>query len=257
MKLGIAAPAELQVVWPRDLLDAPPEVAARAFARALRAYTRRLDPEGAKRFAMHADTPLADAIDETVLDAFGGIHPKHRLTDYHTFFVDRMAPGERAIDLGCGIGMVALSIVQRSRASVTGVDWSDHNLAIARTLAAERGAADKLTLINGDICETRAPGTFDAIILSNVLEHIADRPSRLRQWVAWYAPKRVLIRVPAFDRDWRVPLKKELGIDWRCDPTHETEYTRPQVEQEMRDAGLRIREVVTRWCEYWVHAEPE
>ncbi len=256
MKPDTAAPPELQVVWPRELLDAPPEVAARAFARSLRGFSRRLDPQRAKRFAMEADTPLADAIDETILDAFGGVHPKHRLTDYHTFFVDRIAAGESAIDLGCGIAMVALSIVERSHASVTGVDWSDHNLAIARTLAAERGLANQLTLVKGDICETRVPGSFHAIVLSNVLEHITDRPQRLRQWVAWYAPKRALIRVPAFDRDWRVPLKKELGIDWRCDPTHETEYTLPQIEQEMHDAGLRIREVITRWCEYWVHAEP-
>ncbi len=256
----VPAPAavapELQVLWPRELLDAPPEVAAQAFARSLHGYAKRLDPEKAKRFLMAADTPITDAIDDSIVAAYGGVHPKHWVTDYHAFFSDRIAKGERVIDLGCGVSMVALSIIQRCGATVTGVDWSEQNLAMAGKLAAARGVSDSLSLVRADICKTRVPGSFDAIVLSNVLEHITDRPQRLRQWAKWYNPKRVLIRVPAFDRDWRVPLKKELGLDWRCDPTHETEYTRPQVEQEMAEAGLKVREIITRWCEYWVDAEP-
>jgi 2-polyprenyl-3-methyl-5-hydroxy-6-metoxy-1,4-benzoquinol methylase len=256
MKPEVAAPPELQVMWPRELLNAPPEVAAQAFARSLHGYAKRLDPEKAKRFLMAADTPINDAIDDSIVNAYGGVHPKHWVTDYHGFFCDRISPGERVLDLGCGVSMVALSIIQRSKAAVTGVDWSDHNLAMAAKLAAGRGLSSSLTLVRGDICHTRVPGSFDTIVLSNVLEHITERPARLRQWAQWYHPKRILIRVPAFDRDWRVPLKKELGLDWRCDQTHETEYTRPQVEEEMRAANLTIREIIVRWSEYWVHAEP-
>ena len=251
-----SAPPALQVLWPPELLDATPEVAAKAFARSLHGYAKRLDPEKAKRFLMAADTPLNDAIDDSIVNAFGGVHPKHWVTDYHAFFSDRIARGQRVLDLGCGVSMVALSIIERCGAAVTGVDWSEHNLGMAAKLVASRGLADSLTLVRGDICQTRVPGFFDVIVLSNVLEHITDRPHRLRQWTQWYNPSRILIRVPAFDRDWRVPLKKELGLDWRCDQTHETEYTRPQVEQEMAEAGLHIREIITRWSEYWVDATP-
>jgi SAM-dependent methyltransferase len=251
-----AVPPELHVLWPRELLSAAPEVAAQAFARSLHGYAKRLPPEQAKLFLMAADTPINDAIDDQIVSAYGGVHPKHWVTDYHGFFCDRISHGERVLDLGCGVSMVALSIIQRSGASVTGVDWSANNLAMAATLASERGLASALSLISADICHTRVPGTFDVIVLSNVLEHITERPARLRQWTQWYGPRRILIRVPAFDRDWRVPLKKELGLDWRCDQTHETEYTRAQVEEEMAAAGLTIREIITRWSEYWVHAEP-
>jgi SAM-dependent methyltransferase len=258
-------PAELQVMWPKALLDAPVEVAAEAFARSLHGYAKRLDPEKAKRFTLSVDTPLYDAIDSILLAAYGGVHPKHRVTDYHEFFVRRIGRGERVIDLGCGVSMLAISIIQRAGGGgeggnggveVTGVDWSEANLRLAAKLAREKGVAQKLHLVMGDICEMRVPGTFDVVVLSNVLEHVTDRPARLRRWVEWYQPKRVLIRVPAFDRDYRVPLKKELGIDWRCDQTHETEYTQEQVESEMREAGLKIRELIVRWCEYWVFAEP-
>jgi hypothetical protein len=74
-------------------------------------------------------------------------------------------------------------------------------------------------------------------------------------WREWYGAKTFLIRVPAFDREWRVPWKKELGVEWRLDPTHETEYTLPQLEAELREAGLRVADCVTRWGEYWVRAE--
>lgn len=255
-------PPELEVRFPRELLDADPAVAAEAFARALRGYARRLKtPELQARFCMLADTPLYEAIDTTVVEACGGVHPKHRLTGYHEFFVDRIHAGEHAIDLGCGIGMVAASVAERGGAGsgtvrVTGVDWSLHNLGMARDIAAKRGLSERLTYAHADICRTRVPGRFDAIILSNVLEHVTDRPERLRMWTEWYRPRRVLIRVPAFDREWQTALKKDLGIDYRSDPTHETEYTEAQVRAELAGAGLRLDELIIRWGEYWAHATP-
>lgn len=261
-------PDHLQVRFPAELLEADPAVAAEAFARALRGYARRLKtPELQARFCMLADTPLYEAIDTTVVEAYGGVHPKHWLTKYHDFFVERIHPGERALDLGCGIGMVAASIAEQCGASdrpvhVTGQDWSEHNLGMARDIAGKRGLTDRLTYTRGDICQHRItdargrPMRFDAIVLSNVLEHITDRPARLRQWTEWYSPSRILIRVPAFDRNWQTALKKDIGVDYRCDPTHETEYTEDQVYAEVAEAGLAIKELVIRWGEYWAHAVP-
>jgi SAM-dependent methyltransferase len=253
-------PPELEVKFPRELLDADPAVAAEAFARALRGYARRLKtPELQARFCMLADMPLYEAIDTTVVEAYGGVHPKHWLTRYHDFFVDRIHPGEHALDLGCGIGMVAASVAAKPAGGVrvTGVDWSEHNLGMARKIASEKGLADRLSYVHADICQTRVTahgGRFDAIILSNVLEHITDRPERLRMWREWYQPKRFLIRVPAFDRNWQTALKKDLGLDYRCDPTHETEYTEQQVRDEIAAAGLKVDELIIRWGEYWASA---
>jgi SAM-dependent methyltransferase len=256
-------PPELEVKFPRELLDADPAVAAEAFARALRGYARRLkSPELQARFCMLADTPLYEAIDTTVVEAYGGVHPKHWLTRYHDFFVDRIHAGEHAIDLGCGIGMVAASVAAKAGGAVkvTGVDWSEHNLAMARKIAADKSLTDRLTYVHADICETKVPtppsGRFDAIILSNVLEHITDRSRRLAMWNQWYQPRRILIRVPAFDRNWQTALKKDLGLDYRCDPTHETEYTETQVHAEIAAAGLKVKELIIRWGEYWAHAVP-
>jgi hypothetical protein len=69
-------------------------------------------------------------------------------------------------------------------------------------------------------------------------------------------PERILIRVPLFERDWRVPLKKELGVEWRLDDTHETEYTLESFASEMQEAGLAVKHLEVRWGEIWVELFP-
>lgn len=50
-----------------------------------------------------------------------GIHPKHRLMDYHLFFVERLKKGDRVLDISCGFGAVAFSMA-KAGALVTGID---------------------------------------------------------------------------------------------------------------------------------------
>jgi glycosyltransferase involved in cell wall biosynthesis/SAM-dependent methyltransferase len=247
------------------LLGAGRETTVQAWTRAIRGFARRLPPTGRAEFVAALDTPLYHLQGEVAVEAAGGLHPKHRLMRYHDFFVERIASGEWVIDLGSGVGALAASMAERSRAHVTGMDWSRTNIERSEKVAAERGlsagerrdaAGGSLSFVFGDITRDRAPGTFDAVALSNVLEHITERPRRLRMWREWYEPSRFLIRVPAFDREWRAPWKKELGVEWRLDPTHETEYTQPQLERELREAGLRITEMIARWGEYWCVASP-
>ncbi|HYE63725.1 MAG TPA: class I SAM-dependent methyltransferase [Phycisphaerales bacterium] len=218
---------------------------------ALRAFSRQLSPIDRATFLMALDSAIYEEEGYAAIAAglHQGLHPKHALMRYHDFFVDNITAGERVIDLGCGVGALAASIAARSRACITGVDWSPENLAKARTAAANQNLS--ITYLEGDITTFRAPGQYDTIVLSNVLEHITHRPQRLAQWGEWYAPKRFLIRVPAFDRDWRVPWKQQLGVEWRLDPTHETEYTADQLLSELREANLTLTHLTTRWGEYW------
>jgi SAM-dependent methyltransferase len=222
--------------------------------RSLAGFARRLEPRRRAEFLAGLDSRAYTLQGAAAIEAGGGLHPKHRLMSYHDFFTERIGAGERIIDLGCGVGALAASIAEHSRARVTGMDWTVGNLEKARKIASERGLSGTLDYIQGDITKDRAPGHFDAVVLSNVLEHITDRVQRLRVWNEWYTPKRFLIRVPAFDREWRVPWKKELGVEWRLDPTHETEYTQDQLRDELRAAGLKPSEWVIRWGEYWVVA---
>lgn len=246
------------VRWTPDLIATPSATQIDAFARSIRAFATRLQPIDRARFVLGLDTPLEQLAGEVAIDADGGLHPKHRLMRYHDFFVERIAPGERVIDLGCGVGALAASIAARSKAHVTGLDLDETKLARAHKIAAEQGVAARVELVKGDITTHRVSHAagFDVVVLSNVLEHVPRRPELLRQWVQWYRPTRVLIRVPAFDREWQVPFKRELGVEWRLDDTHETEYTQADLERELAEAGLEVRELITRWGELWVATAP-
>ena len=240
------------VRWDPALLGAERAEMVRCWERGLNGFAKRLEAGKRAAFLAELDTFVYSMQGEAAIAAAGGIHPKHDLMRYHDFFVERVSSGERVLDLGCGIGALATSIASRSGASVTGIDWSEKNLERARDVVAR--ADGRVRLVHGDITKDRAPGEFDVVVLSNVLEHISERPERLRRWSEWYGSPRFLIRVPAFDREWRVPWKKALGVEWRLDLTHETEYTMEQLERELEEAGLTLDSVSTRWGEYYAQA---
>jgi SAM-dependent methyltransferase len=200
---------------------------------------------------------LADDADRLIAERAtsygGGVNPKHRLTGYHDFFVERIKPGAHVLDLGCGIGEVARSIASRvPDVKVTAVDSDPAILAQARALPSPAN----LTFVLADATAGLPQGSWDAVVLSNVLEHIERRVDFLKSVVAQARPKALLIRVPLFERHWHMPLRRELGVDFRSDPTHFIEHTLEEFERELSAAGLGIAQRVTLWGEIWAVAEP-
>lgn len=181
-----------------------------------------------------------------------GVHTKHRHTRYHDFFVTRVKEGERILDIGCGHGAVAYDLAQRGGVHVVGIDLDEGNIGEAR----KQHAHERVEFVVGDVLTDLPESAFDGVILSNVLEHLPDRSDFLRRVRQAAAPSYFLIRVPLFERDWRVPLKRELGVEWRLDPTHMTEYTLESFSSEMDDAGLRVTHLEVRWGEIWARAVP-
>lgn len=241
----------LEVRWQPALLDSSTDHAVAAWQRSLHGFVSRLPAHQAAAFVMAFDSATYYLHGSTAAAANGGCHPKHRLLNYHAFFCENITEGANVIDLGSGNGELALSIARRCAATVSGVEWNTHNLILAQSLASAHAPPHPLTFHHGDICTFRAGGTFDVIVLSNVLEHLANRVQLLTQWQEWYRPTTFLIRVPAVDRDWRVAWKQELEVEWRCDPTHETEYTPDTLAAELRSAGMSVQSIDRRWGELY------
>jgi SAM-dependent methyltransferase len=206
----------------------------------------------ALRFLFDLDTRLYHLQGQMAIDYDGGIHSKHRLMNYHDFFIKRVSANDRVLDIGCGIGAVAYDVAKDTGAFVVGIDINAENIRIAK----ERYQHSGLEFRIGDALKTLPNENFSLVILSNVLEHLPGRPSFLRRVQEVIKPGRYLIRVPLFERDWRVPLKKEIGVEWRLDSTHEIEYTLEAFASEMQEAGLTVKHLEVRWGEIWAELFP-
>lgn len=192
------------------------------------------------------------ALDGAAIRYDGGVHPKHRLTRYHEFFVDRVRPGERVLDIGSGKGELAYDLATLSGANVVGVDNDPGHLAFARS----RFPHQALRFYEANVLEWLPEGHFDVIVLSNVLEHLRARAQFLRRVVASTTPSRLLFRVPVYGREWTVPLKDEVGLRGYWDSDHEVEYDPDGFSAELLDAGIEVKEMQLAWGEIWAAAEP-
>ena len=183
----------------------------------------------------------------------GGKHAKQRLTGYTDHFVSTAlaSPGPY-LDIGCGNGEICHLLSTLTEEKVVGIDIEPSRISAARNAK----IATNLSFVLGDATEYFMRENFGTLILSNVLEHIKDRVGFLKKLNKRYKPQAILIRVPLFERDWRVPLKKELGIEWRLDLTHFTEYTTQEFETEMADAGYQIETYDIKWGEIWARITP-
>ncbi len=182
-----------------------------------------------------------------------GIHSKHEHLNYSAFFSARINPGERALDIGCGNGHMAFRIAsERPEIEITGLELDRQNFEFARS----HHRLPNLSFVQGDALQSFPPGPFEVVLLSAVLEHFEHRVELLGRIRRELSPRRIVIRVPTFQRDWRVPLKQELGVDYRLDATHFIEYTIESFGGEMERAGLKIAHLEVRWGEIWSVVEP-
>lgn len=236
-------------------LSTLPVKALASFISALiKQKARVLRPAESLKFLMNIENDLYELQGAQSIRYGDGVHTKHRHTNYHNFFIEHIGPADRIIDLGCGYGALAYDIAKHDPScSVLGIDLNRKNIDKAKT----RYSARNLKFICGDILDNSVlpDTTFDTVILSNVLEHLSGRPAFLRAIQTKFSPSRILIRVPLFERDWRVPLKKELGIEWRLDPTHEIEYTLESWREELNQAELQVFHEEIRWGEIWAEVK--
>ena len=183
-------------------------------------------------------------IDKLLIAENNGVHPKHKLMRYHEFFVDNIEKNSYILDIGCGIGAVTFDIAKNAK-KIIGVDLSAKNIELSK----KKFNAENIKYLVADATKYNFNENFNYIILSNVLEHIEDRISFLNK-IKKLAPS-ILIRIPMINRDWITIYKKELGIEWRSDKTHYTEYTLESFRDELRKAGLKLEKYSIQFGEIW------
>lgn len=116
--------------------------------------------------------------------------PPHVMARYRCV-TERIPDGARVLDVGCGDGgFLAYLKKDRPHCEVLGADISTRSIE----MLIERGLRGLVLDPNRSLRE-QIDGSFDYVILMEVIEHIVDAESVIRQ-VCTFNPKRIFVSVP-------------------------------------------------------------
>lgn len=126
---------------------------------------------------------LAESYDQSGVPFFGTIAQG---------LVDALAPapGERALDIGCGRGAATFRLAERVGSSglVDAIDLAPTMVRLTAGEAAERGL-DHVTVAEGDASDPPfEPGSYDLVASSLVLFFLPDPEQAVRRWLRLLVP---------------------------------------------------------------------
>lgn len=207
------------------------------------------DPDQSLRWLFEVHSFVEEWIDRKAIAWGNGVHMKHHVMEgIHSFFYERIPENATVLDIGCGGGALAHSIVHNVKgAKVIGIDHNADHIRFAR----EQFNDSNLQFLEGDATCGLPGESVEVIVMSSVLEHVVDRISFLKKLQKMYHPICFLIRVPTFERHFHSAIKSHLGIFSYVDRDHKTEYKLAQFHEEMKDAGLYAVSTDIRWGDIW------
>ena len=123
---------------------------------------------------------------------------------YRESYLDAMSLPRTAavLEVGCGTGVVCRAIASRDgfAGTVTGIDQSEDFIGVARALAANDAASDRVHFAVGDAYRLDFPAaSFDAVIAHTLLSHVRDPLAVLEEAARVVRPGGV---VAVFDGDY-------------------------------------------------------
>lgn len=144
----------------------------------------------------------------------------------------------RILDAGCGTGAITFAAARmHPNAEVIGMDSSagvvDTQNAIARHLH-----MNNCRFVCGDVFEAGSQGPFDAIVATDILEHVTNDKELLRRFREWTSPGgRLILHVPHETRKmffWK--RRNFMGIEGHVRPG----YRKETLERMVTDAGYTV-----------------
>jgi 2-polyprenyl-6-hydroxyphenyl methylase/3-demethylubiquinone-9 3-methyltransferase len=207
-----------------------------------------LDPEEARRFAAFASEWWDDQGKFRALHAINparlafirdALHNPGRGGDGAA----RPLTGLRLLDIGCGGGILAEPLA-RLGANVTAIDPASASIEAARAHAAAQGLAiDYRAALAEDL--TAAGESFDAMIASEVLEHVADKTAFLASCRALTVTGGTLIlsTINRTARSYALAIvmgERILGLLPRGTHKWERFVTIPELGEALSKAGFRL-----------------
>jgi SAM-dependent methyltransferase len=176
-----------------------------------------------------------------------------------------VAPGARAVEVGCGNGSISGWLARR-------VGPTGKVVAVDLDLSLVDVSAPNLELLKGDICAAPIqPRGFDLVTARAVLHHVADAQAALRNLAASLAPGgRMLLIEPdflpvsvalppevlAFWDGW-LAWSRERGIDYHIGRTLAPRLAALGLEQVAGTAETAVYNGGSPWAAYWIDTVTE
>lgn len=180
-------------------------------------------------------------------DMFG---PLHRMNPLRLAHIERLAgglEGKRAIDVGCGGGILAESMARRG-ARVTGIDLAEKSLKVAMLHRLESGVEVDYRLVSAEDAAAAEPGAFDVVTCMEMLEHVPDPASTVRACAGLAKPGGLVV-FSTINRNAKSFLFAIVGAEYvlRLLPRGTHEYARFVTPSELaahcRAAGLSTADI--------------
>lgn len=147
-----------------------------------------------------------------------------------------LGAGERAVDLGCGTGLIAVTLAQRDSAlSVLASDQSWAAVASAQATVEANGLAERITVTRDDALAAEAEGSADIVVLNPPFHIGATVHTGLAEKL-FRAAARVLRPGGELRCVWNSPLGYRPALERLVGPT----------EQLARDARFTVTRSIRR-----------
>jgi 2-polyprenyl-6-hydroxyphenyl methylase/3-demethylubiquinone-9 3-methyltransferase len=196
--------------------------------------------------------------DQAELEKFGALaarwwdpksefRPLHEINPLRLAHIDASVgglEGKRAVDVGCGGGILAESMAVRG-AAVTGIDLSEKPLKVAQLHLLESGRQVDYRLVSAEDLAAQQPASFDLVTCMEMLEHVPDPASTVKA-CATLAKPGGWVFFSTLNRNPKSYLFAIIGAEYVLNllPKGTHEYARFITPAELaamcREAGLEI-----------------
>lgn len=158
-----------------------------------------------------------------------------------TLVRESVKPGDAVLDIGCGSGRW-VEVLDDRGASVIGIDTNAE--AIERLTNAWPSHMFICADAEQTAMEALGPGAFDLVILSHVVEHLADPLTFLQRLTS--VTSYLLIEVPDYSQDALHYFRFAVGVQIPSDADHEYEFSADSLQVLLHQAGLRVERSIRK-----------